>query len=79
MGRQAADAQEALMSDKQLDTQPKNAGQYVFSSTGKPPGNNHHKYGGNFLFCDGRLELTPARAPFSLVLTQGVVLLNPKP
>jgi type II secretory pathway pseudopilin PulG len=79
MGRQAADAQEVLMSDKQIDTQPKSIGQYVFSSTGKPPGNNHHKYGGNFLFCDGRLELAPARAPFSLVLTQGVVLLNPKP
>jgi prepilin-type N-terminal cleavage/methylation domain-containing protein len=79
MGRRPADAQEALMSDKQIDTQGKAAGQNVFSSTGKPPGNNHHKYGGNFLFCDGRLELTPTRPPFSLVLTQGVVLLNPKP
>ena len=79
MGRRSSDATEALISDKQVDTKPKTAGQGVFSTTGKPPGNNHHKYGGNLLFCDGHLELTPARAPFSLGLTQGVVLLNPKP
>lgn len=79
MGRRSADAEEVLMSDKQVDTQSKTAGQNAFSTTGKPPGNNHHKFGGNFLFCDGHTELTPARAPFSLGLTQGVVLLNPKP
>jgi prepilin-type N-terminal cleavage/methylation domain-containing protein/prepilin-type processing-associated H-X9-DG protein len=79
MGRRSADTAEALMSDKQVDTQAKTAGQQIFSTTGKPPGNNHHKFGGNFLFCDGHMELTPARAPFSLALTQGVVLLNPKP
>lgn len=79
MGRQPSDTAEVLMSDKQVDTRSKTAGQQVFSITGKPPGNNHHKYGGNFLFCDGHLELTPARPPFSLGLTQGVVLLNPKP
>jgi len=79
MGRQPSEAAEVLLSDRQVDTQAKTAGQPVFSTTGKPPGNNHHKYGGNFLFCDGHLELTPARPPFSLGLTQGVVLLNPKP
>ena len=47
------------------------------AADGKPPGNNHHQYGGNFLFCDGRTESGPATAPFSLVFTQGVVLLNP--
>jgi len=78
MGRQKGDAQELLMSDRQIDTQPKTAGQLLFSSTGKPPANNHGKSGGNFLFCDGHTEATPARAPFSIVLTQGVVLLNPK-
>ena len=57
----------------------KAAGEYAFSSTGKPPGNNHGKLGGNFLFCDGRAEPTPPRVPFSLALTQGVVLLNPNP
>ena len=78
MGRRAADAPQALMSDQQVDTRSRAAGEYAFSRTGKPPGDNHGKQGGNFLFCDGRVELTPARVPFSLVLTQGVVLLNPK-
>lgn len=79
MGRRAADAAEVLMSDAQVNTQPKIQGQPVFSTDGKKPGNNHHRYGGNFLFCDGRLEMSGAKAPFSLLLTQGVVLLNPRP
>jgi prepilin-type N-terminal cleavage/methylation domain-containing protein/prepilin-type processing-associated H-X9-DG protein len=79
MGRRAADSQQVLMSDQQVNSQSKAPGEYAFSSTGKPPGNNHGKLGGNFLFCDGRAEPAPARAPFSLVLTQGVVLLNPNP
>jgi prepilin-type N-terminal cleavage/methylation domain-containing protein/prepilin-type processing-associated H-X9-DG protein len=78
MGRRATDKPEVLMSDRQVDTNSKTAGQNVFSINGKPPGNNHAKHGGNFLFCDGHAEQSPARAPFSIVLTQGVVLLNPK-
>jgi prepilin-type N-terminal cleavage/methylation domain-containing protein/prepilin-type processing-associated H-X9-DG protein len=66
-----------LMSDRQIDTQSKEAGQQAFSETGKPPGSNHKIGGGNFLFCDGHVEFSPSRAAFSLVLTQGVVLLNP--
>jgi len=77
MGRRSSDATEVLMTDKQVDTKAKSAGQNVFSTTGSPPGNNHHKYGGNLLFCDGHVELIPAQSPFSLALTQGVVLLNP--
>jgi prepilin-type processing-associated H-X9-DG protein len=77
MGRRAADSQQVLMSDQQLDTRSKAAGEYAFSNTGKAPGNNHGKLGGNFLFCDGHAESAPARLPFSLTLTQGVVLLNP--
>ncbi len=79
MGRRLTDAREVLMTDKQIDTRPKNAGETIFSTTGKPPGNNHHKYGGNYLFGDGHMEMSSASAPFSLVWTQGVVLLNPKP
>ena len=75
----AADGQEVLMSDRQVDTLPKTAGQFVFSGTGQPPGNNHGQAGGNFLFCDGHAQPGPARAAFSLGLTQGIVLLNPKP
>ncbi len=77
MGRRAADAPQPLMSDWQVDTRAKVAGELAFSETGKPPGNNHGKLGGNVLFCDGHAEATPPRLPFSLTLTQGVVLLNP--
>ena len=79
MGQRLGDAQQPLMSDWQVNTLPKNAGDLIFSATGKPPGNNHYKYGGNILFCDGHVELAPPRLPFSLVTTNGVVLLNPKP
>jgi prepilin-type processing-associated H-X9-DG protein len=78
MGRRLADAQAPLLSDRQVDTQSKNPGQQVFSSSGQPPGNNHGKSGGNILFCDGQVQRTPANAAFSLVLTQGVLLLNPR-
>jgi len=78
MGQRLADAQEPLLSDRQVDTKSKVPGQQVFSATGKPPGNNHDKIGGNVLFCDGHVQRTAAAAAFSLVLTQGVVLLNPK-
>jgi prepilin-type N-terminal cleavage/methylation domain-containing protein len=79
MGERLTDARAVLMSDQQINTQPKSAGEIVFSETGKPPGNNHYNYGGNFLFNDGSAEPGPVRASFSLAVTQGVVLLNPKP
>jgi prepilin-type N-terminal cleavage/methylation domain-containing protein/prepilin-type processing-associated H-X9-DG protein len=79
MGQRLGDAQQPLMSDRQVNTLPKRTGDQVFSTSGKPPGNNHHKYGGNFLFCDGHAEMSPPQLAFSLVTTQGVVLLNPKP
>jgi prepilin-type processing-associated H-X9-DG protein len=79
MGRRLMDSQELLLTDRQIDTRPKNAGQNVFSTTGKPPGNNHRQYGGNYLFADGHLEMSSVTAPFPLVWTQNVVLLNPKP
>jgi len=67
-----------LMSDRQVDTSSKSAGQFAFSPNGKAPGNNHRKFGGNFLFPDGRVESTPAKLPFSATLSPGVVLLNPR-
>lgn len=79
MGRRLADTRETLMSDRQVDTLPKSAGQLVFSRTGKPPGNNHSSFGGNFLFCDGHVEASPAVIPFSFSLPQNVRLLNPIP
>ena len=77
MGRRIGDSAGVLMSDEQVNPNSKNPGEAAFSSTGKPPGNNHGKLGGNFLFCDGRAESSPPRVPFSLGLTQGLVLLNP--
>jgi prepilin-type N-terminal cleavage/methylation domain-containing protein/prepilin-type processing-associated H-X9-DG protein len=78
MGRSSTDGgQDALMSDRQVDTQSKSPNQALFSSTGKPPGNNHKQYGGNILFCDGHADRSDPRSAFSLVVTQGIVLLNP--
>jgi prepilin-type N-terminal cleavage/methylation domain-containing protein len=78
MGQRLGSSGELLMSDQQVDALPKIKGQAVFSTNGKRPGNNHHRYGGNLLYCDGRVEKISAIAPFSLLATQGVVLLNPK-
>lgn len=77
MGHAASDAQAVLMSDRQVDTKAKAVGEYAFSKDGKPPGNNHGKLGGNFLFCDGHIEPSPARLEFPLALGKGIVLLNP--
>jgi prepilin-type N-terminal cleavage/methylation domain-containing protein len=79
MGRRLDIANEVLVSDAQVNTLAKQKGELVFSPNGKKPANNHHKYGGNFLFCDGGLKMSSAKAPFPLPLTNGVVLLNPKP
>ncbi len=79
MGWHLTETRTVLMSDQQVNTQPKTNGEIAFSETGKPPGNNHYNYGGNFLFCDGSAESSPVHVPFSLTVTQGVVLLNPKP
>jgi prepilin-type processing-associated H-X9-DG protein len=79
MGQRLGDAKQPLMSDRQLTTLPKQAGDFAFSARGKPPGNNHYKYGGNFLFGDGHADLAPPQLPFSLVTPPDVVLLNPKP
>lgn len=68
-----------LMSDRQINNLSKNAGDQVFSLDGKPPGNNHYKYGGNVLFSDGSVQFTPPRATFSLAFSNHIVLLNPKP
>lgn len=76
MGLEITNSQ-PLMSDKQINTLAKPAGGQAFSITGKPPGNNHRRYGGNFLFCDGHVELTPPQVPFALELEKGEVLLNP--
>jgi prepilin-type N-terminal cleavage/methylation domain-containing protein/prepilin-type processing-associated H-X9-DG protein len=79
MGERPANERDVLLSDRQIDTRPRHAGEYAFSLTGNPPGNNHQKHGGNFLYCDGSVEASPARVPFAVTPAVGVELLNPKP
>lgn len=79
MGLTVSNAATALMSDRQVNTNSKGAGDQAFSLNGKGPGNNHHKYGGNVLFCDGHCDQTPSRLSFALPVPAGAVLLNPKP
>ena len=79
MGQHSGGVAYALMSDAQANTNSKSAGDEIFSTTGKPPGNNHHQFGGNILFNDGHVEQSATNLVSSLALTEGVVLLNPKP
>ncbi len=68
-----------LMSDRQVNTVSKEVGDQIFSLDGKSPGNNHSKYGGNVLFCDGSVQQSDPRLTFSLAFSNNIVLLNPKP
>ncbi len=82
MGRRLDDPAAAtwpLLTDRQVDTSSKLKGKQVFSLTGDPPGNNHHKYGGNFLLGDGSVQGSGPAAPFDLLIPLPVVFLNPKP
>jgi prepilin-type N-terminal cleavage/methylation domain-containing protein len=79
MGRRGTDSDKVLMSDAQIDTSSKSKGNTVFSDTGKAPGNNHGKGGGNFMMGDGSVVSSTADAPFTLTVTPPIVLLNPKP
>ncbi len=79
MGRRLDSPQNVLLSDRQVNTLPKRPGEMVFSMKGRPPGNNHHQYGGNFLMGDGSVQESGPQMAFSLVVPPGVVLLNPKP
>jgi hypothetical protein len=77
MGRTATNPPQVLVTDQQVDGQAKGAGQMVFSSDGKPPGNNHGKSGGNLLLTDGQVLRSPAAAAMPLPVATGEALLNP--
>jgi prepilin-type processing-associated H-X9-DG protein len=68
----------ALMSDRQAGPAAGTGGKPLFSTTGKPPGNNHGKNGGNLLFCDGHVEGLSAAGAFDPGQTNDIVLLNPE-
>ena len=78
MGRRRADVAEPLLTDEQVDVSAKIAGRPLFYQNGKGPGNNHKGKGGNLLYADGRVQTTGQTAPQSLLLNDGVTLLNPK-
>lgn len=78
MGRSVTNAQQVLMTDRQVNTSSKPAGQQVFSTDGKPPGNNHGKTGGNLLFCDGHIAFSSPSTSTGLPLSGGELLLNPE-
>jgi prepilin-type N-terminal cleavage/methylation domain-containing protein/prepilin-type processing-associated H-X9-DG protein len=79
MGRQLDKPDKVLLSDRQVNTAAKATGDQVFSTDGRSPGNNHHRFGGNFLMGDGSVQGSKARLAFPLPIEPGIVLLNPKP
>jgi prepilin-type N-terminal cleavage/methylation domain-containing protein len=79
MGRRATETDKVIVSDAQINSASKPVGSTVFSETGKPPGNNHGKGGGNFMMGDGSVVSSTGNARFSIPVQPPVVLLNPKP
>lgn len=78
MGRGSNDDPgEILLSDWQVNTEPKRTGQQVFSLDGKKPGNNHYAEGGNLLSCGGAVSGCGPKAPRDLLFPATVRLLNP--
>lgn len=67
-----------LISDRQINPQPKRAGERLFSGDGDGEGANHHKYGGNVLFNSGEVQKSKTNATFDLLFPTNVVFLNPK-
>ena len=66
-----------LLSDVQVNAEPKRKGKPVFAGSDKAPGNNHRGFGGNVLFLDGHFEKAEPRAGRDLPVFRGVSLLNP--
>ena len=77
--REGAPPSVVLFSDRLVDTLPKRMGDFIFSTNGQPPGNNHHKYGGNLLMGDGSVTASRPQLELPALETNGIVLLNPKP
>jgi type II secretory pathway pseudopilin PulG len=73
-----APGEQWLLSDRQVNTLPKEKGAQVFSLDGKAPGNNHDKYGGVILFAGGNAELTRSRTDYAITNPAGTAMLNPR-
>ena len=68
-----------LMSDAQVDKQPKLRGTRIFSDNEKTSGGNHGALGGNLLFADGHAQTIGTIAPRDISPAAGARLLNPQP
>ncbi len=66
-----------IITDRQVNDSSKTAGQPIFSATGKPPGNNHGKTGGNLLLLNGTVQFSLPSAERDLLLNGRLRLLNP--
>jgi prepilin-type processing-associated H-X9-DG protein len=71
------DATAPLVTDSQLNTLPKRAGDPLFAEKHVSPGGNHRQFGGNILFADGHVESMESKAPRDLIPPAGATLLNP--
>jgi prepilin-type N-terminal cleavage/methylation domain-containing protein len=78
MGRSRTEMGAVLMSDRLVDPSPKKQGDPAFSANGRPPGNNHHRYGGNFLLTDGEIRSSGPAASVAVQWSPEILLLNPK-
>lgn len=78
MGLSTKHVNAPLLTDAQVNTLSKTNGQKLFSASGRPPGNNHGRYGGNILFTDGATRAAGTNAPFPMILPANVSLLNPR-
>jgi prepilin-type N-terminal cleavage/methylation domain-containing protein/prepilin-type processing-associated H-X9-DG protein len=66
-----------LVTDRQVNDLAKLAGDPLFSVSGKGPGNNHDRFGGNILWLDGRVSYSGTNALEALPLGPVVRLVNP--
>ena len=78
MGRPTNDDPGAvIVTDRQVNAGPKTPGQPLFSGTGRPPGNNHGKTGGNLLLDNGAVQFSGPIAARDFPLNGQLRLLNP--
>jgi prepilin-type processing-associated H-X9-DG protein len=68
-----------LLTDSQVDTRARRAGEPLFSTESRGLGANHRQFGGNVLFGDGHVDGSPAAARWDMPQPPGSIALNPKP
>ncbi len=77
MGRRLSSTSEVIVSDRQVDNRSKKAGELAFSGSGRGPGSNHGAEGGNLLFTDGEVKISPPVLTDAIEFPPDVSCLNP--